>query len=249
MCAGKDSSHTRIRMTVDMVPMFDHAKEKMNKFLLIGLLAGDGIFGAVSGATAQAAASSTTVGVAILQTSKIASGWSVKKTVLGATIYNDTGERIGKVKDLIISADRQVSYVIIAAGGFVGIGSHDVAIPVTQLQNLDGRLVMPGATKDTLKAMPHFEYANGTNRRDGFIAKTERDLSKARDTIASLQKKADSTTDEAKSALELKINASQLELKSTESRLDEMKNAAADRWKEFEAGVNSANRRLHQSLA
>jgi len=221
----------------------------MKKFLLMTVLAGTGIFATVSGASAQVAGSSTTVDVSILESSQVASGWSAKRTILGAIIYNDAGEKIGKVKDLIVATNRQVSYIIITAGGFVGIGSHDVAIPVTQLQNQDGRLVMAGATKDIVKAMPHFEYANSTGRRDGFIASTELDLSKARDAIAILQKQADSETDATKSALELKINASQLELKSTESRLTEMKNAAANRWKEFEAGVSSANRRLQKSLA
>lgn len=52
---------------------------------------------------------------------------------------------VGKVQDLIISPDANVSYVIVSAGGFVGIGRHDVAIPVTQIQGPSGKLVMTGA--------------------------------------------------------------------------------------------------------
>jgi hypothetical protein len=41
----------------------------------------------------------------------------------------------------------------------LAIGSHDVAIPVGKLKLLDNRLVLAGATKEALKAMPRFEYA------------------------------------------------------------------------------------------
>jgi len=49
--------------------------------------------------------------------------------------------------------------VIVGAGGFVGVGRHDVAIPVTQLNQKDGKFILPGATKDSIKALPKFEYA------------------------------------------------------------------------------------------
>ena len=54
-----------------------------------------------------------------------------------------------------------MSYAIIGAGGFLGMGKHDVAIPVGQFkEDKDkGRIVLAGATKDALKAMPKFEYA------------------------------------------------------------------------------------------
>ena len=39
-------------------------------------------------------------------------------------------------------------------------GRHDVAIPVTQLRQADdGKIMLPGATKQAIKAMPKFEYA------------------------------------------------------------------------------------------
>jgi hypothetical protein len=52
-----------------------------------------------------------------------------------------------------------VSFVIIGAGGFVGVGRHDVAIPVNQLKQENGKIVLPGATKEAIKALPKFEYA------------------------------------------------------------------------------------------
>ena len=41
------------------------------------------------------------------------------------------------------------------------MGRNDVAIPVSQIkQTQEGKFVLAGATKDALKAMPPFEYAN-----------------------------------------------------------------------------------------
>jgi hypothetical protein len=49
---------------------------------------------------------------------------------------------------------------IIGAGGFVGLARHDVAIPIAQLKQADdGKIVLRGATKQAIKAMPRFEYA------------------------------------------------------------------------------------------
>ena len=41
----------------------------------------------------------------------------------------------------------------------MGLGKHDVAIPVNQLKQQDNKFVLPGATKDAIKALPKFEYA------------------------------------------------------------------------------------------
>jgi sporulation protein YlmC with PRC-barrel domain len=109
----------------------------------------------------QQVVGSTQLGVAVAELREVTAGWSAKRQVLGKTIYNDSGDGIGKVDDIIVAPDKAVSYAIIGAGGFLGVGRHDVAIPVGQLkQQSDGKFVLAGATKDALKAMPPFEYAN-----------------------------------------------------------------------------------------
>ncbi|MEO6278209.1 PRC-barrel domain-containing protein, partial [Roseateles sp.] len=121
--------------------------------------------GAAGPTWAQVAGGTTTATVSIAETTQLAMGWSVKKTLMGKTIYNEAGQKVGKVEDLIISPDRNVSYVIVGAGGFIGIGRHDVAIPVTQIQDKAGKLVMAGATKEMIKGMPAFTYATDTAKR------------------------------------------------------------------------------------
>jgi sporulation protein YlmC with PRC-barrel domain len=90
----------------------------------------------------------------------VTTGWSAKRQVIGQAVFNDKNEKIGTIDDVVIGPDKSASYAVIGAGGFLGMGKHDVAIPVTQLKQVDNKFVLAGATKDALKAMPAFEYAN-----------------------------------------------------------------------------------------
>ena len=111
------------------------------------------------GYVAAQAAGSTRLGVAVEEMKIVALGWSAKKQVLRQSVYNEQNQKVGVIDDLIIAPDTSISYVIIGAGGFVGLGKHDVAFPVSQLKQQNGKFVLPGATKDAIKALPKFEYA------------------------------------------------------------------------------------------
>jgi sporulation protein YlmC with PRC-barrel domain len=104
-------------------------------------------------------AGSTTVGVAVEEMKAVVLGWSAKKQILGKIVYNEKDEKVGKVDDIIIAPNKTVSYLIIGAGGFVGMGKHNVAIPMSQIQDQNGKIVLPGAAKEIVKALPPFEYA------------------------------------------------------------------------------------------
>ncbi len=202
---------------------------------------------AAAPAAAQVAGGTTTVEASITETTRLAMGWSVKKTLLGKTIYNEAGQKVGKVEDLIISPDRDVTYVIVGAGGFIGIGRHDVAIPVTQVQDKAGKLVMAGATQAMIKAMPAFTYASDTSKRDAFVAAADKDIAKGKAAVAGLEKKAGAAAGEAKAKIDVDITALQLDVKTAETKLGEMKQAGVARWKEFETDVSAATARLRKS--
>ena len=127
---------------------------RMTALTLAGLV----VVGVVGPVYAQVAGSTTT-GITVEEMKVVALGWSAKKKIMGKAVYNDKNEKIGTVDDLIITPDKSVSYAIIGAGGFLGMGKHDVAVPVGQFKEDKGRIVLAGATKDALKAMPKFEYA------------------------------------------------------------------------------------------
>lgn len=104
------------------------------------------------------------LGVTVTEMEAVVVGWSAKHDLLGKTVINDKKEKIGKIDDIIItpSGGNKLPYAsvaIIGAGGFLGMGKHDVAIPTDQIKIEGTNLVLPGATKDALKAMPAFQYA------------------------------------------------------------------------------------------
>ena len=199
-------------------------------------------------AWSQVAGGSTSIGVSVVESTQLAMGWSVTETLLGKLIYNEQGDKVGKVEDLIISPDRKLSYVIVGAGGFVGIGQHDVAVPVTQIEDRSGKLVMPGATKAQLKAMPTFAYANDTTRRDQFVRAAEADIAHGKARVTDLEKKAGTAATASKAALDLQITSLRLDVTSAEGKLTELKQAGLNRWKEFEASVSAATARLRKSI-
>ena len=104
-------------------------------------------------------AGSAVIGVTAEELRALALGWSAKKQILDKDVYNNNNEKVGKVEDLIIAPDKAVSYAIVGVGGFLGMDRHDVAIPAGQLKFDGGKLTLPGATKEALKALPEFEYA------------------------------------------------------------------------------------------
>ena len=38
------------------------------------------------------------------------------------------------------------------------MGKHDIVVPLNQFKVMDSRFILPGATKETIKAMPEFNY-------------------------------------------------------------------------------------------
>jgi hypothetical protein len=48
---------------------------------------------------------------------------------------------------------------VLSVGGFLGLGTKYVVVPFGSLHIQDKKVVLPGATKDALKALPEFKYS------------------------------------------------------------------------------------------
>jgi sporulation protein YlmC with PRC-barrel domain len=90
---------------------------------------------------------------------KVATGFRASK-VIGSSVYNDAGDTVGKVDDVIIGEGGKSPFVVLSVGGFLGIGDKLVVLPYEQLKTMDHKIVMPGATKEALKDLPTFKYAS-----------------------------------------------------------------------------------------
>jgi hypothetical protein len=90
---------------------------------------------------------------------QVATGYRASK-VIGSTVYNEGRDAIGTIDDLIVSPKDNVTYAILSVGGFLGLGTHLIAVPFATLQVADKQMRLPGATRDSLKALPEFRYVS-----------------------------------------------------------------------------------------
>jgi sporulation protein YlmC with PRC-barrel domain len=109
--------------------------------------------------SAHAQVAPQTVEIAKVDVQKLQAGYRASK-VIGSTVYNDTNDNIGKIDDLLISPDGKEPFAVLSVGGFLGMGNHYVAIPYDGLKVVDKKLVLSGASKDSLRALPDFKYAS-----------------------------------------------------------------------------------------
>jgi len=104
-------------------------------------------------------AGSTTVGVEVTELNDVALGWSVKRQILGRNVYNENGEIVGKVDDLIVHT-RQGSVVCDHwRRGFRRFWASRRRRSRESIPTAQRKLVLERATKEAIKAMPNFEYS------------------------------------------------------------------------------------------
>ena len=89
----------------------------------------------------------------------VATGYRTSK-VVGSSVVNETNETVGTIDDLIVTPSEKVPFAVLSVGGFLGMGTKYVVVPYSALQVRDKKMVLPGATKEPLKALPEFKYAN-----------------------------------------------------------------------------------------
>ena len=76
-------------------------------------------------------------------------------------VYDTADNKIGEVKDVILSPDGRASALIVSVGGFLGMGEKDVALPfdAVKRKTKDNKAYLTlDATKDALKSAPGFKY-------------------------------------------------------------------------------------------
>src|SRR3979490_673418 len=89
----------------------------------------------------------------------VATGYRTSK-VVGSTVVNEANETVGTIDDLIVTPSEKVPFAVLSVGGFLGRATKYVVRPSSSLKGGGRKVVLPGATKDSLKALPEFKYAN-----------------------------------------------------------------------------------------
>lgn len=97
------------------------------------------------------------VALLVVDPGSLAVGYRTTR-VVGSLVINDAGEAVGRVDDLIVTPGGKVPYAVLSVGGFLGVATRLVVVPTTALDVSNKRLVLHGATKDTLAHLPGFTY-------------------------------------------------------------------------------------------
>jgi hypothetical protein len=87
----------------------------------------------------------------------LATGYRTSK-VVGSSVVNEANEVVGTIDDLIITPSDRVPFAVLSVGGFLGMGTKYVVVPSSALEVVDKKMMLRGATKDSLKALPDFKY-------------------------------------------------------------------------------------------
>jgi sporulation protein YlmC with PRC-barrel domain len=116
--------------------------------------------------------------------------WRASK-MIGLNVYSPNNEKIGDISEILLDDNGNAEAAVLGVGGFLGIGTKDVAVPFKSLQwkmdraratsdsvpSTTGSSTSPqpdrvqdrpdhavlDMTPDQLKAAPEFKYAGGSS--------------------------------------------------------------------------------------
>ena len=113
-----------------------------------------GAAGAMDRATPDATAPGMETQDSAAASTEAITGWSAKDDLMGKNVVNENDEKIGDIEDVVISSDGRTMYLLVGAGGFLGLGSKNVAVPFDRFERRDDKILLSGYTKEQLKALP-----------------------------------------------------------------------------------------------
>ena len=78
----------------------------------------------------------------------------VVSSLAGLDVVNTVGEKIGTVDRLLVSDQDNRFYLVIAHGGFLGLGEAEALLPLDTVSIWDNRLVIRDLTDDQIRQLP-----------------------------------------------------------------------------------------------
>jgi len=89
--------------------------------------------------------------------------------LVGKSVRNANGEKIGDIEAVYVMPSGQVDSVIVGVGGFLGMGEREVAVKWSDLKvTNNGETITSNMTKDSLKALPEYTYKDKSYRGRAF---------------------------------------------------------------------------------
>lgn len=78
--------------------------------------------------------------------------------VIGMAVYNDQGEKIGVVDDILLPVTGGEVTAVLSVGGYLGVGQKMIKVPLSHVQFTSNKPVMPGVNKAAMMAIPSYSY-------------------------------------------------------------------------------------------
>jgi len=79
-------------------------------------------------------------------------------TLIGMTVYDTNGEKVGKVKDILFDEKGQAKGVVLSVGGVLGLGAKSVGLQWSEVDiQPDAQVAKIQYNKDQLQAAPDFK--------------------------------------------------------------------------------------------
>jgi hypothetical protein len=86
----------------------------------------------------------------------VAGGYSAEK-LIGMNLVDAKGDKLGKIEDLLVTADNKIDKALVDVGGFIGIGERRVALDIGELSVTKDNVFIANMTKEQLEALPEYQ--------------------------------------------------------------------------------------------
>ncbi|WP_246683404.1 PRC-barrel domain-containing protein [Mesorhizobium sp. B2-1-3A] len=90
--------------------------------------------------------------------------------LVGTTVYGANDAKVGKIGDVVLTGDKKVDAVLIDVGGFLGMGTKEVAVGMDNLKFMTdksgNRYLYTNFTKEQFNAQPAYDKGSYANARD-----------------------------------------------------------------------------------
>jgi sporulation protein YlmC with PRC-barrel domain len=165
--------------------------------------------------------------------------------IVGKTVSDDRGERLGKVDDLIIARNGTISRVVLALDGGVVSKGKLVAVPFRDLKVSASGLTYAG-NREKLQAQPEFKY--GSQVADATGSERERYSDQAKQRMSEWETRLDQAkkgASEGATEAGRKLDQAWSEVKS---KWSDVENASNDGWNRAKSDFERAWRNLERTF-
>ncbi len=114
------------------------------KYITAGVLGSVLLTGVTFAQTPTTTTDRANVAPASASESSFRGNWRASK-VVGLGVYNENNENLGSINDLLTDASGNIKAVVLSVGGFLGVGSHLVAVPFEKIKFVNEPVAYVGA--------------------------------------------------------------------------------------------------------